>query len=92
MSELAEAEREILRHARDQAMEGARQQILQAKVDEEFRKAEEYAARKIYWERNKGKKIRTALYWVFLILTSIMFMGIPLAIHLYVRYRRKRYA
>lgn len=92
MSDVAEVEREILRHAREQAMEDARQRILQAKVEEEFRKAEEYAARKIDWQRNKGKKIKTALYWVFLILTSFMFMGIPLAIHLYVRYRQKRRA
>jgi uncharacterized membrane protein len=67
-------EREALRHAKEQACEEARQQVLQAQIDREFRKSQEAAERQIRFEERGGWW--AVVYWVVIVLLSIPFMGI----------------
>lgn len=81
-------EREALRHAKEQAREEARQQVLQAKIDREFQKSQDAARRQIRFEDQGGWW--AVVYWVFIVLLSIPFMGIPLILALLWRAWRKR--
>jgi hypothetical protein len=83
-------EREALRHAQDQAREEARQQILQAKIDRAFRREQERTTSKIDWQENGGRRLRAFLYWAFVLLLSIPFVGIPLVLALGWHFWKKR--
>lgn len=90
MATARQLEKEALRHAKEQAREEARQQILQAKIDREFRKSQEATARQIDWDEHGWKRIRTVLYWTFITLFSLPFAGIPLALALAWHFWKKR--
>lgn len=71
-------EKEALKHAKEQARAEARQQILQAKIDRTFRKEQDRAARKIEWQENGWRRVRTYLFWFVILAASIPLYGLPL--------------
>lgn len=88
MASLRQLEKEALRHAKEQAREEARQQVLQAQIDREFRKSQEAAQRKIRFEDRGGWG--SVVYWVFIVLLSVPFMGVPLVLAILWHFWKKR--
>lgn len=83
-------EREMMRHVRAQAHEEAERIRLQARID---RTQHAIIERAEHREQNRGRlwrRTKKTVFWVFLILSSIVIPGVPLIIYLiYRNYRRK---
>lgn len=83
-------EREMMRHVRAQAHEEAERIRLQARIDRTQHAIIERAEQR---EQNRGRlwrRTKKTVFWVFLILSSIVIPGVPLIIYLiYLNYRRK---